>query len=148
MTVLRIFVLGAMAFLAPARDHAELGDAIVRVLEDERPLFAGDVARLRTAALVVAIAFRESAFRNDAVSRTNDHCALQVHGRPDLARDPEACVRVGLGMLRVSLRACPAHPIAFYAEGPAGCSSPRAQRISRDRLALAARLLRGTETPR
>ena len=67
---------------------------------------------------------------------------LQVHARPDLAKDPEACIRVGMTMLRESMRVCPAHPIAFYASGPGGCDNARAQRISRDRLAIAQRLVR------
>lgn len=136
------FVLAAMAHLAPQREHLEIGRAIAIAVDDARPLFAADEDRHKTAALVVAIAFRESTFRNDAVSKTDDFCFLQVHRRPDLADDPEACARVGLEMIRVSLRACPAHPLAVYAEGPNGCASPRAQRISRDRFALAARLLR------
>jgi len=44
-------------------------------------------------------------------------------------------------MLRTSLRVCPSHPIAWYASGPAGCGSTRAQRISRDRMNLAAYLV-------
>lgn len=136
------FVLAAMLLLAPRRDHLEIGRAIASAVDDARPLFVGDEDRLHTAALVVAIAFRESSFRNDVVSKTDDHCLMQVHARPDLGEDVDACVRVALEMIRVSMRACPAHPLAFYAEGPTGCSSPRAQRISRDRFGLAARLLR------
>ncbi len=138
-------VLAAMLSLAPLRDRAELGelaDAIAHVVDDARPLFRDDETRAKTALLVVAVAFRESSFRNDAVSRTGDHCLLQVHGRPELADDVVACVRVGLAMMRESFRMCREHPLAFYAEGPRGCSSARAQRISRDRLALAERLYR------
>ena len=40
------------------------------------------------------------------------------------------------------MKMCPAHPLAFYAAGPAGCESARAQRISRDRIAIAQRLVR------
>lgn len=134
------FVLVAMSALAPNRDHSEIGNAIVQVVEAEAPLFAGDDDRRRTSALIVAIAFRESGFRNDVVSKTNDHCALQVNARPDLAKDPVACVRVGLSMLRTSMRVCPSHPIAFYASGPAGCTNARAQRISADRLWLSRRV--------
>lgn len=136
------WVLAAMAMLDPGRDHLEVGSAIAEVVEESAPLFRDDGDRRRTAALVVAVAFRESTFRNDAVSSTADYCALQIHGRPDLADDVGACIRVGLAMLRVSLRVCAAHPLSFYAAGPRGCSSPRAQRISRDRMALAARLVR------
>lgn len=139
--MIREFVVAAMAALAPDRDHAALGDAIVQVVEEERPLFAGDADKLRTASLLVAVAFRESSFRMDAVSKTNDHCAFQVHLRPDLALDPVACTRTAVTMLRESLRACPSHPVAFYASGPGACMNARAMRISNDRVALAKRLL-------
>jgi hypothetical protein len=135
-------VLAWMSSLAPGRDHVEAASTIAGVVLDEAPIFRDDADRLKTAALVVAIAYRESAFRNDARSTTNDHCMMQVNRRPDLADDPAACVRVGLAMLRESMRMCPAHPIAFYASGPRGCDNARAQRISRDRMAIAARLLR------
>ncbi len=137
-----LFVMSAMGLLAPNRDHTELGGAISRVVLEEKPLFRGDESKLRTAALVVAIAFRESSLRNDISSKTDDWCAMQVNRRPDLAKDPEACIRVGMTMLRESMRICPAHPIAFYASGPGGCDNARAQRISRDRMTIAARLVR------
>lgn len=151
MTVLP-FVLAAMAALQPNVDHAELSQAIATVVDAERPLFRDDVDRRRTAALVVAVAFRESSFVANAVG---DHgrsfCAFQIHrssgGSPALLDDPEACVRTGVAMLRTSLRVCPSHPIAWYARGPRGCAMPRAQRISRDRVALARWLVRTVVVP-
>jgi len=140
--LLVLFVMAAMSSLAPGRDHTELGGAISRVVLEERPLFRDDESKLRTAALIIAIAFRESSLKNDISSKTDDHCAMQVNRRPDLAKDPEACIRVGMTMLRESMRICPAHPIAFYASGPGGCDNARAQRISRDRMAIAAKLVR------
>ncbi|MEK0430309.1 MAG: hypothetical protein RL139_113 [Gemmatimonadota bacterium] len=137
-----LFVLAAMNSLAPGRDHLANAGAIASVVLEERPLFRDDESKLRTAALVVAIAFRESSFRNDVTSRTGDYCLLQVNRRPELAADPVACVRVGMAMLRESMRICPAHPVAFYASGPGGCDNARAQRISRDRMAIAAKLVR------
>ncbi len=145
MTTLE-WVLAAMLSLAPGRDHAELAGAIVQAIGEAPPLFRDDDGRRRTAALLVAVAFRESSFRMSAVSKTGDHCAFQIHGRPELADDVDACTRVALAMLRESMRACRAHPLAFYAEGPRGCSSVRAQRISRDRMTLAARLVRVVPT--
>ncbi len=133
-------ILAWMSSLAPGRDHAANATAIASVILAERPLFADDEDRRKTAAFVVAIAFRESSFHNDAKSKTNDHCLLQVNGRPDLAEDPAKCVRVAMSMLRESFRMCPEHPLSFYAEGPRGCTSERAKRISNDRLALAKRL--------
>lgn len=137
------FVLAAMTQLAPGRDHTELGGAIARAVESaDRPLFENDPDRRRTAALLVAVAFRESSFR---VKVVGDHgesfCAFQIHrsagGTPALLDDVDACVRSGLGLLRTSLRVCPSHPVAWYASGPVGCSNDRAQRISRDRMNLA-----------
>lgn len=138
---LLFLILGWMLVLAPGREHIELATAITRVVLTEQPFFKGDEARARTAATVVSIAFRESSFRNDAKSKTKDFCAMQVNQRPDLAEDPEKCIRVAMGMLRESMRMCPEYPIAFYASGPGACENARAQRISRDRMALAKRLL-------
>lgn len=134
------FILAAMASLAPSRDHTINGTAIAEVVLSERPLFKGDDGRRKTAALVVAIAFRESSFRNDIKSRTDDSCMMQINRRPELALDVVACVRVAMVMLRESMRMCPDYPIAFYASGPGACENVRAQRISRDRMALAQRL--------
>lgn len=136
------FVLWSMLLLAPGRDHLANATAIAGVVLSEPPLFKGDESRIRTASLITAMAFRESSFRNDVKSKTNDHCLMQVNQRPDLAEDPAKCVRVAMAMLRESMRMCPEHPIAFYASGPGACTNARAQRISRDRMAMAARLVR------
>lgn len=142
------WILAAMLFLAPARDHSRLAGAINRVVASESPLFRDDADKRRTTAYLVAIAFRESSLKPDAVG---DHglsfCAFQIHrtngGSKALTEDVDACVSKAFAMLRESARICPAHPLAWYAEGGVhACSSARAQRISRDRLALAARLLR------
>lgn len=143
MTVL-FFVWLAMASLAPGRDHIENATAIASVILDESPLFKGDETRMKTAALVVAIAFRESSFRNDARGKTNDHCLMQIHGHPELVEDPVRCVRVAMTMLRESMRMCPMHPIAFYASGPGACINERSRRISNDRMAIAKRLIAST----
>jgi hypothetical protein len=150
MTSLLAFVLAAMRILAPDRDHAELGAAIAEVVEAEAPLFAEDADRTKTAALVVAVAFREGSLRLRVEGdlrggKPTSFCTMQIHrssgGSTELNDDPSACIRAGLAMLRTSSRVCRAHPVAWYAEGPKGCTSPRAQRISRDRLWLARRVL-------
>ncbi len=141
LVIVLFFVLNAMLGLAPGRDHATNATAMARVVLSEPPLFKGDESRLKTAALIVAIAFRESSFRNDVTSKTHDSCLMQVNRRPELATDPEECVRVAMTMLRESMRMC-REPLAFYAEGPRGCDSERAKRISRDRMGIAARLAR------
>lgn len=140
------FVLLAMRSLAPGRDHSESATAITRVLLEERPLFANDEDRLRTAALVVAIAFRESSFRNDAVG---DHgrarCLFQLWNAPiEVLTDVELCTRIGLARMRESIAACGmSNALGIYAAGPNGCSSNAAKRISTDRLWLAKRLVAG-----
>lgn len=111
-------------------------------------LFKDDDDRRRTVSLLVAVAFRESSLRNDAVG---DHgqsfCAFQIHrtngGGKALTEDAEACVRKALGMLRASIRICPRAPIAWYAAGGTGaCTNERAIRISNDRMVVARRLAR------
>lgn len=141
-------VLAMMAHLAPNRDHTVLARAIADVVDEESPLFKGDTSKVKTSAYLVAVAFRESSLKNEAVG---DHgrsfCAFQIHvtsgGTKLLAEDPDACVRKAVLMLRESARICPAYPLAWYAEGGINaCASSRAQAISRDRIAIAARLVR------
>jgi len=143
MTPLGFFVGLAMGALAPTRDVSEVAAVVERVVASERPLFAGDEDRVRTAALVIAVAFRESSFRPDALSATGDFGLMQLHGRPDLS--VEENVRVGLEMLRASIAECGAsNALGAYATG--SCSSERGRRISRDRLHLA-RVLAGEARP-
>ena len=138
------WILFAMNTLAPGRSHIVNATAMASVVLDEQPLFKGDSTRVKTAAFLVAIAFRESSLRNDVHSKTNDHCLMQINRRPDLAEDPVMCVRVGVMMIRESMRMCPDHPLAFYVSGPGGCTNERSQRINNDRLALAKRLVTST----
>lgn len=152
------WVLAASSTLAPARSHDVLAGAIARRAAAEAPLFKDDVDRHKTSALLVAIAFRESSLRADAVGdmvggKPTSFCAFQIHlpwgsktaegwTGADLLEDPDKCVTTAMRMVRVSMKVCPMHPIAWYASGPAGCANVRAQRISRDRVALAQRLAR------
>lgn len=140
------FVLAAMNVVAPDVDHSELASAIAHVV-DAQSYAHDERSKLQTAALVVAVAFREGSLRahvegdRDERGRPHSFCTMQIHdrsgGTPALNDDLELCVSTGLRILRASMRSCPAHPVAIYAEGPQGCSSRRAQRISADRVALA-----------
>lgn len=140
------FVLAAMNVVAPDADHTELGSAIARVV-DAQPYARDESSRRQIAALVVAVAFREGSLRtrvfgdHDKRGKPHSFCTMQIHdrsgGTPALNDDLDLCVSTGLKMLRTSMRMCPSYPIAFYAEGPRGCTSRRAQRISNDRVALA-----------
>lgn len=157
MSDLLTFALAVVHAVDPEHDHRVMTDAIVHVVEDERPLFADDASREKTTALVVAVAWREGSLREkvsgDCVDKTKEgaciahprsFCTMQVHsssgGNESLNEDPEKCIRTGFALLRQSLKACAEHPLAFYASGPTACTNVRAQRISRDRIALAQRL--------
>jgi hypothetical protein len=158
MSALFTWVVAASTMLSPTRQHDDLAGAIASRAEAEAPLFNGDTDRVRTTALLVAIAFRESSLRADAVGdhvggKPTSFCAFQLHlpggaktaegwTGPEIAEDPEKCVTAAMRLLRASMRACPSAPLAWYAAGPSGCESVRAQRISRDRMSLAQRLVR------
>lgn len=148
MTILP-FVLAGASYLDPQHEHTVIAEAVARVVEADRPLFADDESRERTASLVLAVAFREGSLGTHVEGdfrrgKPTSWCTMQIHassgGTPALNDDPVACIRKGLSMLRTSLRVCPSAPVAWYAEGPRGCSSTRARRISRDRMALAHRV--------
>lgn len=135
------FILAAMALLAPNRDHTELAGAIARVVESEAPLFKDDASKVKTAAFVVVVAYRESSFRLDAIGDGGRaRCAMQLWSAPkEVLTDADMCVRIGFDRLRESARICGAsNVLGVYASGPNGCSSEAARRISRDRMALAA----------
>ncbi len=124
-------VLVWMHTLAPGRYVDALAWAVASVAESREE-----------AALITAVAYRESGLDNGAVG---DHgrsvCAMQIHdGARSLLEDVGACVRRGTLMLRESRRIDPANPVAFYARGPR-YETDRARRLSRDRVALSRRLL-------
>jgi hypothetical protein len=155
--------MAASTLLAPAREHGRLAGAIAEQVEAAPPLFKGDDDKRRTSALLVAIAFRESSLRADAVGdhrggKPTSFCAFQINlpwgaktaegwTGEDLITDPGKCVAAAMSMLRISMRVCPAFPLAWYAAGPIGCANERAARISRDRMAIAARLVRDVRVP-
>lgn len=142
------FVLVCMLHLSPGRYHAPLAIAIARAVDAEPAIFRGDEDKHRTAALMVAVAFRESSFRADIVG---DHghavCAFQIYDGPKLLlTDTDACAREGLRMLRESAKVDPTNPVAFYARGPR-FRSEKAQSISRDRMNLAKWVKARSEAP-
>ena len=139
---LTTWLIAAMLILQPNRDHSKLAAATATVIASEAPLFADDDSRIRTASLMVAVAFRESSFR-DVTSATHDHGYFQLHDRAALLGHPEAQAREALHRLRDSLAKCSG--LQAYVGGKGGCHDARATRISNDRLALAGRLL--AETP-
>ncbi len=137
MTLLE-FTIACMLTFSPGRYHAPLAIAIVHAVEAEPAIFKADDDKRKTAALMVAVAFRESSFRVDIVG-DNGHavCAFQIYdGAKTLLVDTDACAREGLRMLRESAHVDPEHPVAFYARGPR-FRSEKAQSISNDRMNLA-----------
>lgn len=145
MTVL-FAVMVWMSSLAPSREHVAMATAIASVVLDEPPLFRDDASRLKTAALMVSVAYREGSFKADAIG---DHghalCTFQLWNTSrDVLEDQELCARIAMARLRESIRACGAgNELGIYAAGPLGCSSETAKRISRDRMAIAHRLAKG-----
>lgn len=159
-------LLAMFTKLVPSEDpiarHGLLATATATALLLEEPLYANDDDRTKTAALVAAVEFRESTFRHDArgdcdkrdvngkcITPARSFCAMQIHdsagGTAALIDDPVLCVRTGIRLLRQSIRADRAHPIAFYARGPRGLEGGSAReeavRISDDRVAISKRLL-------
>lgn len=139
------YVLACMLFLAGAGATESrllpLARAIVDVVAERGPIFAGPDGERRTVALMVAVAYRESTFQVDAVG---DHgrsvCAFQIlNGPRSLLTDVRACTNEGYTQLAASVRACPAHPVAPYARG--SCTSEDGRRISADRMRLTRSLL-------
>ncbi len=151
------FVLAAATYLDPEHDHTEIAAAIATVVAEEPALFRDDEARTRTASLVIAVAWREGSLRRRVhgdcdvktkdgvcIARPHSYCTAQINdsvgGSEAHNDDPLLCIRTAVTMLRQSMRGCSLHPIALYASGPTGCTNERAQRISRDRIALAHRI--------
>ena len=131
INVLFAAALAWMNLLAPARDNTEAAWAVASVASSREE-----------AALITAVAYRESGLDNGAVG---DHgrsvCMMQIHGGArSLLEDVGACVRRGTIMLRESRRIDPANPVAHYARGPRW-KTEEARRLSRDRVALSRRLL-------
>jgi hypothetical protein len=144
MSELLYFVLFAMSALAPNRDHSELANAIASVVENEPPLFKNDESRLKTASVLVSVAFRESSFRNNAIGdKGHALCAFQLwHTSRDVLTNPERCVELALERLRTSMKVCGrANALGLYAAGPGGCQSLHARRITNDRFHIAKQLL-------
>lgn len=140
--------------------------AIDKVVSAQKPLFVGDENKQRTAALILAVNYREGSLRpdikgdKDKAGNYTSFCSMQVNlpngaktaegwTGEDLVADVEKCITAGFRMLRESVRMCPKHPVAFYAEGRdvRSCSSKRAQWISNDRMFIATKLLKEVQWP-
>lgn len=157
MSAASSFILAAAQVLAPTRDAISVVEAIADRVEIEQPLFVGDESRLKTSALLVSVAWREGSLgghvEGDHIDgKPTSFCTMQVNlspgartregwTGPELRDDPAKCVAVGFRMLRESIHVDPKNPVSFYARGPRW-QTAEARRISRDRMALAMRLVR------
>lgn len=141
MTLLQ-FLTAAALTLAPGRDHTAIASAIVHAIEKEGCLVTGTDCERRSAALALAVGYRESGLRLDAIGDAGKSvCAFQVNGGSrELLTDANACALEGYRRLRASLRACRGS-IAMYASG--SCTNAAGLRVDRDRKALALRILGG-----
>jgi hypothetical protein len=152
MMVLFWYTLSLLCSLSPSfqplERHGQLATAISQALIQGGPLYANDVTLERSAALMVAVAFRESSLTLTAVGDGGkSFCAFQIHsssgGTRELLEDPLACAARAHALMKASIQADRAHPLAQYARGP-GFKTLEAQRLSNDRVALANRLYFGT----
>lgn len=129
-----------MTFLVPNKDHTELAEGIVSVVESNPPLFAGDDSKEKTAAFMVAIAYRESTFDMKAVGdKGRAKCAFQLWAAPkEATTDPTLCASIAYDRVKESMRICgSSNYLGVYLAGPKGCKLERAKRMSADRLRIA-----------
>src|SRR5690349_2197203 len=92
------FVLSGMTQLVPARDHAELAEAIAVEVANVEPLYDDDEDKIKTAALLVSVAFNESSLRNDAIGdRGRALCMFQLWYAPrEVLTNPRLCTRIAI----------------------------------------------------
>lgn len=155
------WVLSLMLLLQPAAvtpwasTYEQTATAIAEAAQDS-PVFMGEKGASRTAALLVAVAWHESRFDQQALGdctagkpKTRTACAswglfqmnkhnFVVPGEFALG-DPAIASREALRMVRISFRVCRGRPLdeqlAWYAAGNRGCD--RGLRESRNRMGLA-----------
>jgi hypothetical protein len=157
MSVPVAWLVGPMVALeprAPWRPTFEkTAEAIAKVAESE-PLFDEPDGDVRTAALLVSVAWYESHLKPDAKSGNGRWlCLFQVDKRhladPQKAlSNPEVCTRAAVKILRTSLQKCAKRPkserLAMFMSG----SCDRGVPGSRYRMFLAGKLLREHPVPR
>jgi hypothetical protein len=136
--VLRLVL--ALAVTENVEPPPELASAITAAAE-ERPL-AGEPARM--AAVLVAIAWRESRFKADAVGDKGQSVGVwQISRYWKPPADVAGQARKAAELVVESFRVCARHPLeerlGWYASGGATCGALAA---SRGRMHLAGRLLR------
>lgn len=150
MTAWILALMVAMQPTAPWRStYDDTAKAIAQVVAEQEPLFAGELGREKTAAVLVSLAWFESTFKPGAVGdKGASHGLYQVQGHGDLT-DPIDATRAALGMVRASFRVCRAQPVnewlGWYAGGGPDCT--RGLRESRHRMARAIWLVKRYPPP-
>ena len=158
------WILALMLALQPkapwSQTYEETAKAIATVVEAETPLFDGEKAREKTAALLVALAFTESRFDAKAVGDHGQSVGLyqifspnlptpEGYGRNEILGHPLEATRVAHRMMRESMRVCARHPVeerlAWYASGDGNCI--RGQSESRYRVGIAMRIFKKIPPP-
>ena len=139
--VLKLMLVAQPA--APWRSSYESTAVAIAEAANAQPLPFADDAAARTAALLVATARFESAFKQDAEGdplrgEPQSFCLLQV-GKSNFAQlgvtrelmqhDIKTCVRTGLRMMHISFNVCRSRPIDErlnqYATGGGSCVQPK-----------------------
>lgn len=154
--MLQTWVLALMLFLqpvAPWKDsYYQTATAIAQVAQAQ-PVYVGDAADVRTAALLVSLAWFESRFKVDAIDRDGRGSSIGLFQiersniapelRDAVLWDPSVAAREAVRLIAESFRMCQRVPAEFrlgwYAKGGNGC---RETRESKYRMGLAARLFR------
>lgn len=152
--MIQSLITAAFISLGVQQPDTSLVDAIAAEAV-EHPFVGGDAEK--TSALLVAVAYRESGGRVDAVGDgKSSFCAFQINlgsakgltsegwTAEELLTDAKKCTHVAVRLAARSWRACGRLPaeqrLAAYARGT--CSSERGQRISRDRTFIAEKALK------
>ncbi len=141
------WLLAAMLLLAPKHDRAELvrlAVAIDAAVAKLGTLFTGTEGPRKSAALMTAVAYRESSFRVAAKGRGSDCGAWQhvTHDKAECDRlrsDAAYAAEVAHRDLKRSIAACPGEPLGVYAMGK--CGTKHGAWVSRDRMQIARKLM-------
>jgi hypothetical protein len=157
MTVPVAWVVSLLVALEPsapwASTYEKTAEAIANAATSD-PLYAREAdGEARTAALLVSLAWYESRFKPDAVSKDKRTlCLYQLDksyfGEPQKALgDPDLCTRTALTVVRRSLEACraraPEDRLAFFVSGHCDRGGPD----SRYRMFLAKKVLKEHPMP-
>ena len=150
------WVLAVMNRLQPSAPHTwletyqETSEAIADAA-NAAPLFEGADGPMRTASVLLAIAFYESKFYPNAVDRDGHAYGIfQIEAKtvPELTANvllvPREAAPVALNLIRTSLKICGKFPwserLGWYAAGGNGCKEG-GRKVSRSRMFLSNKIM-------